>query len=76
MGTQSYQALVSLASGYVDRSKVVEVLSRQLATCKLDANTLSSTEVRGAASRLSTVFSLYITDEGKRTELKNKLNTF
>jgi hypothetical protein len=76
MESQSYSALVSLASGFVDRAKVIEVLTRQLATCKLDPARLSASDVRGAATRLSTVLGLYMSDESKRKELSTKLSAF
>lgn len=74
MASPSYSSLLRHAGLYLDPAKAGEVLMRQLEKCELDPNTLSIGDIRGVESRLATVLGLYVSDGGKREELKRSLS--
>jgi hypothetical protein len=76
MANASYESLLSLASNYMPLREASEVLKRQLAKLNLNPATVSGAEIRSAAPRLTMALGLYITDDGKREEMKNKLSSF
>ena len=73
MPSPAYNNLVKLISQYVDAKKASDVVERQLATCKLDKETLSTADLKTAAVRVATACSLYVSDSAKRDELKSKI---
>jgi hypothetical protein len=75
MPSPAYNSLLNLVSIYVDSKKAVEVITRQLTACKLNADTMASSDIKANASRFSTACSLYVADSGKRDELKARLAT-
>ena len=73
MPSPAYNSLLNLVSVYVDSKKAVEVLTRQLTACSLNADTMAAGDIKANATRFATSFSLYVSDSSKRDELKSKL---
>jgi hypothetical protein len=73
MPSPAYNSLLKLVSVYVDAKKATEVLARQMTACHLNADTMSSADIKNFASRFATAYSLYISDSSKRDEFKSKI---
>jgi hypothetical protein len=74
MPSPAYNSLLSLVSVYLEPKKAAEVIARQLAACKLSADTVATADIKTNASRFTTACGLYVSDTAKREELKNKLS--
>ena len=73
MPSPAYNSLVKLVSVYVDSKKAVEVITRQLTACKLNADTIATADIKANAMRFTIACSLYVSDVSKRDEFKAKL---
>ena len=73
MPSPAYNSLVKLVSVYVDSKKAVEVITRQLTACNLNADTIATADIKANALRFTTSCGLYVYDASKRDEFKAKL---
>ena len=72
MPNSTYASLLAFLNSYLPQPKGAEVLDRQIAACKLNADTLSTSDLHALSNRIACAGGLYIDDAKKREEFKAK----
>jgi hypothetical protein len=75
MASPTYNQLLTIISGYIDKEKASGILERQVKAKNLLPDTLASKDLAALVIGLSTATSLYVPDAGRKEELKTKLKS-
>lgn len=76
MAKAQYDTVVKFVASYIGDAKAGGIVERQLKHCAPStADTFTKDDLQKIAAALTTAAGLYITDQAKKDEFKNKLPT-